>query len=140
MQPQADYLSQGRGLLLGAAGWRAAGLQVQARLHLCRQHGKQAQARLQALPFHLTVHTGKLRPSSEGPVQVTRAGDTVGNGTRPPLLQAGQGMWGTGRELQVSPEGVCGVFSVTDVRVPVADAAAADADVLDAVIVLRRPG
>lgn len=45
-----------------------------------------------------------------------------------------------GRELQVSPEGVCGIFSVADIRVPVADTAAADADVLDAVIVLRPPG
>lgn len=69
-------------------------MQVQARLRVCRQQGKQAQARLQAPPFHLTVHTGKLRPSSEGPAQVTRAGDMVGNGTRPPLLQAGQGATG----------------------------------------------
>ena len=42
------------------------------------------------------------------------------------------------RELQVSPEGVCGVFGITDIRMPVADTAAADADVLDTVIVLRR--
>ena len=42
------------------------------------------------------------------------------------------------RELQVSPEWVCGVFGITDIRMPVADTAAADADVLDTVIVLCR--
>lgn len=35
----------------------------------------------------------------------------------------------------LKPEGVCGVFGITDIRMPVADTAAADADVLDTVIV-----
>lgn len=51
----------------------------------------------------------------------------------------GEQMRGLGRELQVSPEGVCGVFGVADVRVAVADTATTDADVLDAVIVLHPP-
>lgn len=36
----------------------------------------------------------------------------------------------------LKPEGVCGVFGVTDICVAMADTAAADADVFDAVIVL----
>lgn len=51
----------------------------------------------------------------------------------------GEQMRGLSRELQVSPEGVCGVFGVADVRMAVADTATADADVLDAVIVLHPP-
>lgn len=51
----------------------------------------------------------------------------------------GEQMRGLGRELQVSPEGVCGVLGVADVRVAVADTATTDADVLDAVIVLHPP-
>lgn len=43
----------------------------------------------------------------------------------------------TDREPQVSPERIRGVLSVTDICMAMTDAAAADADVFDAVIILQ---
>lgn len=66
-------------------------------------------------------------------------GGHAGPGTQQamdPRLLPGLGGKRTGRGQRASPEGVCGVWGVTDVRVAMADTAAADADVLDAVKVL----
>lgn len=84
-------------------------------------------------PLRLAVHMGKTpqrrgQRSSQGP------------GTRRQYNQASAprlaGDEGLGREPRISPEGVCGVCGVTHIGVAVADAAPANADVLDAVIVL----
>ena len=90
-------------------------------------------SRMHAAP-RFAAHVSKLRPwdGSQG----ASSGDVAGSGTGSPSPGAGKGMR-TGGERRASPEGVRGVLGVTDVRVAMADAAATDADVLDAIIILH---